>query len=369
MATVTATRRPSPLVFAVAAALGCGPSFQAARLSQPVSMSPIADATISVEAGRIMVTDNIVASGMGDDTALGVEIGITNTGRAPYSLSAASLSCLMELSPDLPGETLSLAPAGGGEGAFPPNLGLDDLQLGSATIPPGESRRYWVVFRGYRYDRSDAPRKITVTLPDARGRRVQLVIADPARGQLRWEMKPPTTGLVYGIQNTSLFAPGLTASAMAGNLAYVGRAGAILWDGGLTSRFLVEPKGNLNSPTSTFMGSGVSGHVAWPFWGWGAWQDPRRVSLFGGGEAQVLIAVMHPPPAGQMPPKPIAYGALSAEAGLELDIGALRPAPSPFPISWSGPSLPRWSLRAGYTHWFAGGLNSGGYMFSLRLAW
>jgi hypothetical protein len=370
IATVIRTRRHLALfLLAVAAAFGCGPSFRAAHLSQPVSMSPMADATISVEAGRVFVTDNIVGSGMGDDTALGVELGVTNTGRTPYVLSAATFSCLMELAADRPGETLALIPAGGGEGAFPANLGLDDLSLGSATIPAGESRHYWVVFRGYRYDGSDVPRKITVALPDARGRRVQLVIADPARGDLRWEVKPPPSGYFYGAQNTSLFASGLAATAMAGNIALVRRAGPILWDVGLTSRFLVETEGNLNSPTSTFTGSGVNAHVAWPFWGWGAWQDPRRVLLFAGGEAQVLIAVMHPPPAGEMPPKPIAYGALSAEGGVELDIGAMRPAASPFPISWDGPALPRWSLRVGYTHWFADGLNSGGYMSSIRLAW
>jgi hypothetical protein len=366
---VIRSRRHVLSLLAVAATFGCGPSFRAAHLSQPVSMSPMADATISVEVGRVLVTDNIIGSGMGEDTALAVEIGVTNTSRQAYSLSAASLSCVMELSPDLPGETLSLTPAGGGEGTVPTNLALDDLTLGSATVPPGESRRYWVVFRGYRYDGSDVPRKITVSLPDARGRRVQLVIADPARGQLRWEVQPAPSGYFYGAQNTSLFAPGLTASAMAGTLGLVRRAGPISWDVGLTSRFLVEPKGNLNSPTSTFMGSGVNAHVAWPFWGWGAWQDPRRVSLFAGGEAQLLIAVMHPTPAGEMAPKPIAYGTLSAEGGLQLDVGALRPAPSPFPISWTGPALPRWSIRLGYTHWFAGGLNSGGYMTSLRLAW
>src|SRR5262249_14865526 len=154
-----------------------------------------------------------------------------------------------------------------------------DLKLGSTTIAPGETRRYWVVFRGYRYDASDVPRKITVMMPDARGRRVQLVIADPGRGDLRWQIKPPTTSLVYGFQNTSLFAPGLPATAVAGTISFVGPAGPLLWDAGLTSRLLVEPQGNLNSPTSAFMGSGVNGHATWLFTGWGAWQDPRRVGL------------------------------------------------------------------------------------------
>ena len=152
---------------------GCGPSFREARLTQPVSMSPMADATVSVEAGRVFVTDDVVTSGMIDDSALAVELGITNGGAAPYTLSAASIWCWMELSPDAPGETLSLTPAGGGEGDFPKGLSLEDQQLGSTTIPPGETRHYWVVFRGYRYPGSDAPRRISVLLPDARGRRIR----------------------------------------------------------------------------------------------------------------------------------------------------------------------------------------------------
>src|SRR5436190_24228518 len=76
-ATVIVTRRAALLTFGLAAALGCGPSFRAVRLSQPVSMSPMTDATISVEAGRVFLTDNIVGAGMGEDTALAVELGIT----------------------------------------------------------------------------------------------------------------------------------------------------------------------------------------------------------------------------------------------------------------------------------------------------
>src|SRR4029079_8074450 len=168
----------------------------------------------------------------------------------PYTLSAASISCWMELSPDAPGETRSLTPAGGGEGAFPSDLSLEDQQLGSTTIPPGQSRRYWVLFRGYRYAGSDVPRKITVLLPDPRGRRIQVVIADPARGQLRWEVTPKRSGYMYGIQNTSLLAPGLTATGIAGNLGLVAIAGPIMWDVGLTTRLLVQSQGRLNSPTS-----------------------------------------------------------------------------------------------------------------------
>ena len=366
----TVNPRSSQLVIAIAwTALGCGPSFREARLTQPVSMSPMADATVSVEAGRVFVTDDVVTSGMIDDSALAVELGITNGGGAPYTLSAASISCWMELSPDAPGETLSLTPAGGGEGDFPKGLSLEDQQLGSTTIPPGETRHYWVVFRGYRYPGSDVPRRISVLLPDARGRRIRVVIADPARGQLRWEIAPKRTGFMYGLQNTTLLAPGLSATGMAATLSLVGRAGPILWDAGLTTRLMVQSRGRLDSPTSSFSGTGVAAHVTWPVFGWGAWQDPRQFGIYAGGEAQLLQAIMPPPQSGEMVPTPIVYGTLAAEGGVEVDIGALRPALSPFPISYSGRALPRWGFRLGYTHMFAGGLNSGGVTSTIRFAW
>ena len=69
-----------------------------------------------------------------------------------------------------------------------------------------------------------------------------------------------------------------------------------------------------------------------------------------------------------------AYGVVSLEGGIELDVGAhAPPAASPFPISYSRLLLPRWTIRLGYTHWFIGGdnvdLNSGGYASSVRFAW
>ena len=70
------------------------------------------------------------------------------------------------------------------------------------------------MFRGYRYPGSDVPRKVTISLPDARGRRVQLVIADPARGQLRWEVTPFAGTMIYGIQNTALIGPALDGMGM-----------------------------------------------------------------------------------------------------------------------------------------------------------
>ena len=67
-------------------------------------------------------------------------------------------------------------------------------------------------------------------------------------------------------------------------------------------------------------------------------------------------------------PQPEAHGALIGEGGIEFDIGTLRPAATPFPISFAGLSAPRWSLRFGYSYWRAGGGDSHGYVTSLRLA-
>jgi hypothetical protein len=67
---------------------------------------------------------------------------------------------------------------------------------------------------------------------------------------------------------------------------------------------------------------------------------------------------------------PHVYGLLSGEIGLELDVGALRFAASPFPLSPTGRApLPRWLVRAGYTHTSIGGFQADGYLSSLKLAW
>jgi hypothetical protein len=355
------------LAFAFAA-LGCGPTLLAGRLTEPGSIAPMTDATLTVAAGRIFIDEGTAKFGMDEDSVIAVELGVTNGDREPYSLSAASISCWLELAPDLPAETRSLTPAGGGEGPFPQDSALDDLKLGSVSIPAGQTRSYWVVFRGYRYPGSDVPRKVTISLPDARGRRVQLVIADPARGQVRWEVAPLAGTMIYGIQNTALMGPALDGMGISALIGNVSRAGPILWDFALTSRTFVLQEGGLISPTSTFSGLGVSAHVTLPLAGWGAWQDPRQFGIYAGGEAQVLVPVQRTRQPGDPMPQADLYGALIGEGGIEFDIGSLRPAATPFPISFAGLSAPRWSLRFGYTYWRAGGGDSHGYVSSLRLA-
>jgi len=357
-------------VFAVAA-LGCGGLFHPVTLPRPISMSPMSDATLSVELGHVFVTGDVLHSGMGEESALAVVLGITNNGREPYTVSAGSMSCWMELSPDLPGETRSFTPAGGGEGDFQ-DADLDDLKIGSITIPAGATRHTWVVFRGYRFAGSDVPRKITVSLPDAKGRRVQVVIADPAHGDLRWETAPGRTGATYGVQNTSVFAPAFTATAIGAQISLVTRVGPIMYDLGLTSGMILESKGRALSETSGFTSTGGNAHLTLPLTTWGNWQDPRQFGIYGGFGLQLLLEVPGAMHDAKVAPR--TYGVVSLDGGLELDVGGHSPpAASPFPIWYSRAWLPRWTIRFGYTHWFLAGdnvdLNSGGYVTSFRLAW
>jgi len=314
-----------------------------------------------------MVRNIDVRLGLGDNSALAVVLDITNNGPAPYDLKVASIACLMEVSPDRPGETLSLPPAGGGEGEFP-DSSLAKLRLATIALPPGQTRRTWVAFRGYAFPGSDVPRKITISLPDARGRRVELLIADPAHGQ-RWEVEPDRVGIAYGLQNNTLFASGLDATATSGVFSVVARAGPIFYDVGLATGLVVQTRGLLVSETSSFQSIGVSPHATLPFVSWGPWQAPRRLAVYLGGAGQQLFEIPHTTRTELLH----TYSVLSVDGGIEFEFGAQTPAALPFPISFSQrPPLPRLTLRAGYTHWFAFSheisANSGGYATAIRLA-
>src|SRR5262245_61966017 len=180
-------------------------------------MTAMPEATLRVELDRVRINVTPVIAGFSETTFLVVSMSITNVGREPYALNAGSVACWMELSPDQPGETRAMIPNAGGPGSTP-----GGKVLGSVTIPPGETRRFWVRFQGYRYPGSDVPRKITVFIPDARGQRVQLVIADPGRGQ-RWMVDPLAFGFTYGIQQTSLSSPEVRGQAIAAQLGGIGR--------------------------------------------------------------------------------------------------------------------------------------------------
>jgi hypothetical protein len=356
--------RLSPVACAAAlVALGCS---HEVRFAQPVAMSPMTDATLRVELDRLLVPPSLPLGGFSEYTPVDVVLAVTNASREPYLLNAASISCWLELSPDQPGETRGLTPVGGGEGSRP-----GGNTLGSTTIWPGETRRFWVRFGGYRYPGSDVPRKITIFLPDARGRRVQLVIADPARGQ-RWMVDPMAFGVTYGIQQTTLSSSELNAQAIGAQLGFMGRLGPVLWDLGVNLRLLHQREGRLLSETSGFSGIGWSPHLALPFFHWGPPQWPLALGIWGGGEAQYFneISRAGPDMGGLVNGT---YGALSAEGGAELHIGGRPPAPSPFPISFTRRSLPSWTVRAGYAHWWVSGnqitANAGGLTTTIRFMW
>ena len=337
--------------------LGCA---REAHLTRPLAMTPVPDATLTVELERVLVSPSVTISGLTENDLFTVVLAVTNAGREPYLLNAASISCWLELSPDQPGETRSFAPKSGGEGA-PGSTSA----LGSTVIPPGEARRFWVRFQTYRYPGSDVPRKITIFLPDARGRRVQLVIADPARGQ-RWDVEPPPLGAIYGLQQTFLSSSELHATGLAAQFGLLGRVGPFLWDLGTSTRWLLQRQGPLVSETSSLSGVGLTPHLAVPFVRWGLPQLPLVLGVYGGGEAQLLNEIPRSGSEGRR-----TYGALSAEGGVELDLGGRPPAQSPFPISFSRAPLPSATLRAGYAHWWVGGndvsASSGGFTFTVRL--
>ena len=193
-------------------------------LTRPGWMAPMSDATADRGGGpHVRRRRHGRGVGMGEDSVIAVELGITNAGREPDKVSAGSMWCWLELAAD-PGRDAVADARGRRRRRLPQGVDLDDLKLGSVRIPAGATRSLWVVFRGYRFAGSDAPRKVTVSLPDARGRRVQLVIADPARGELRWEMAPARTGTTYGMQNTAVIGAGVHQKRDGGE-AVAGRRG------------------------------------------------------------------------------------------------------------------------------------------------
>ncbi|HEY7372764.1 MAG TPA: hypothetical protein VIF57_11430 [Polyangia bacterium] len=345
--------------------LGCS-LHREARVTQPVAMSPMADATLRAQLARILVGTDVVLAGFTERTPLIVVLRVTNAGPEPYTLNTASIACWLELSPDQPGETRALAAVAGGEGAEPDG---GSTTLGSVAILPGETRGVWVRFQGHRYPGSDTPRKVTVWFPDARGRRVELVIADPGRGQ-RWLVEPFAFSAGFGAQSTTLDSSELAARAVAAQITYLWRVGPLLIDAGMSLRLILQRGGRLISETSGFDGFGPFAHLTVPLVRWSFLPAPWLLGLYGGGEAQYFNEITHPDSNGSARST---YSALSVEGGVEMDFSGQPPAQSPFPISYARPALPRWTARAGYTYWWTSGsditANSGGFVMLLRFNW
>jgi hypothetical protein len=328
-------------------------------------MSPLADATVRAELVQARVTSNVVLAGFSEQTLLVVVLRVTNAGRDPYVLSTAAIACWLELSPDQPGETRALTAVAGGEGSEWDG----GATFGSVMVAPGETRQVWVTFRGHRYAGSDVPRRVTIWFPDGRGRRIELVIADPGRGQ-RWLVEPFAFGFGFGAQSTTLDSSALTARAVAAQVTYLWRVGPVLIDAGLSLRLILQSGGRLISETSGFDSGGAFAHLTVPVVRWSVLPTPWLLGLYGGGESQYFDEITRPGSDGLVRST---YGALSVEGGVEVDFTGVPPAQSPFPISYSRPALPRWTARAGYTYWWTSGndisANSGGFVMMLRFNW
>ncbi|HVU50650.1 MAG TPA: hypothetical protein VHL80_08170 [Polyangia bacterium] len=359
-------RRVKTLIASLAlAAAGCGPTYLAVRPSEPLAAGT---SRVRVDLTRLWLTEDVRDSGLDDDVDLVVELRVRNDDARPRQVSPGSFSCWMVLDAHRPGETRSLLPGGGGEGAFPGVPPGDGSMLLPVVVPPGQSRDLWAIFHGYRFDGSDRPRRVTLKIPLDDGE-LALDLADPGRGALRWEAPPAQSGIAAGLHGASMIGGGLRGTMPGVDIAFVWRRGPVMWNVGLISSALIQTEGPLQSGTSSFSGVGLQAHLSLPLLSWGASANPRQLGLYGGGTAQGLVEIET---AAEMSMNLMTktqartYGLTTLEVGLELDLGALRFAPTPFPLAPDRRSLPRWSLRLGYVEGWAGGASGGGLVENLR---
>ncbi|HEY6476575.1 MAG TPA: hypothetical protein VI456_08315 [Polyangia bacterium] len=356
-------------VLALGAAACGAATYREIHLSEPAAA---AGGRLDVQVHRVLLTDDTIENGVRDGMGLVVELAVTNHDTIPYGLPPTGLWCLMQVDARRPAETRLLPPSVNGDGAFPGALpeGADLKLIG---IAPGQTRAFWVLFRGYQFNGSDVPRRITLTMPDAEGHSLEVVLADPARGDLRWNVPPTRSIWTFGVQGGDLYGSYVQAMTFSERLSRLATAGRFLWDVGLVSTTLVQVEGRLRSQSSSFTGIGVDAHLTLPLWRWGDPTQPVRLGPYLGGQIQTLIAIQPTPKqtSGSPPPAPPpAYGQGGPEVGLEFDIGALRNAATPFPLSPVGDNpLPRWSFRVGYTHAWIGHGTADGYVTSARFAW
>lgn len=359
--------RRALLVFAFAVtAGGCGSGFEVVRLREPVTA---AGGGLRVQVRQLQISDDIASDGLRDDSEIVAELTVANDGNSDYVLRPPALSWLMAVDPRAPGETRSLPSAWADEGTFD---GADSdggyhLKLQPVVVPPGQTRSYWIVFRGYHFPGSNIPRRITLALPDPAGRRLELTLADPANGFSRWDVEAPPAVWMLGVQTHAMFGGYLRAMATAGQVSRMARIGRWRWDLGFVSRLLVQLDGALTSSTSAFSGLGINAHVTAPLWAGGRSETPVEVGVYAGGEGQLLVAIQRDGEASTMPPS--TYGSFGVELGLELGFGAVRRAATPFPLTPVGQPLPLLVSRIGYTHWWIGNGYSDGYTAGFRLAW
>ena len=179
--------RVSPLAVALLLTLAaCGTTYVEVHPTQALRVET--PGTLAVEARRILLTDDVPWGGLREDTALVVELDVTNVSGGASDFNITSLTCLLELDGDAPDKTLSLPLGAGAAGLFPGEVGEDVLDVKPLPLAPGETKRIWALFRGYKYPGSDIQRRVALTFSGADGRPMRLVLADPARGTLRWTL-------------------------------------------------------------------------------------------------------------------------------------------------------------------------------------
>ena len=356
------------LALAVLAAAGCAATYREVGLSEPLAG---AASTLGVAVERVLLPAATIDGGMDGDTALVVELALRNHGARPYTLDPVKLWCLMQIDASRPDQTRLLPPSVAGPGRFPgPPAERNDLPR--IEVPAGETRSFWVLFAGYKFPGSEIPRRITLTMPDPEGRPLEVVVADPGRGTLRWNVAPQRNAIVLGVQNTSLFGSYVRADVYSTRVERLARAGRFLWDVGVASQVVIQTQGALVSPTFAFTGAGVDAHLTAPLLDFGEPRAPVRLGVYGGAEADVLIALQGKPmeDAQGNPVLPSIYGVVAPEGGVEIDFGALRAADTPFPLTTVGTApLPHWSLRIGYVFAWIGHGTADGYTTSVRLIW
>jgi hypothetical protein len=349
----------------VALTAACGPSYVEVR---PTETLAAAERGMAVEVTHLWLTDDVRKRGLADDVDLVVELRVRNDGPKARRMSPGSFSCWMALDARRPSETRALLGGGGGAGPFPGELPDEGSLLAPVSVGPGETSTLWAFFHGYRFEGSDRPRRITLDVPFDDGS-VRVVLADPALGDLRWVAQPERTAVTLGLRNVSLVGGRLRATAPSTEIVFSSRRGPVLFDVGLVSTVLVETEGPLRSSTSAFTGSGLTAHLTVPFASWGAPEERRELGVYAGGSASFLVEILTPAAAraNQMNMLgPHAYGFFTAEAGLELDLGALRFAASPFPLEPARRMLPSWSLRVGYAQAWADGVTGSGFTTAFR---
>jgi hypothetical protein len=367
---VRRSRRGPALLAAIAlSAVACGgaASYRQVRPDAPLATTA---GGLQVSARRVFLTDDTIENGVGDGMALVVELDLANAGPRPFSLAPTALWCLMQVDARHPDLTRLLPPSVNGDGPFPGTLPEGGGDLHPIEVASGQTRSFWILFRGYHFEGSEIPRQITLTMPGPDGRTLEVVLADPADGLLRWEVPPTRSTWTVGIQSGSLYGGYVQAMSFSERVSRQASAGRFLWDAGLVSSLMVQVQGKLRSDTSSFMGLGLDAHLTLPLLRWGEAAHPVRLGPYLGGEVQTLIEIQPSQKNASMPQTPTAYGEGGPEIGLELDVGALRNAATPFPLTPVGANpLPRWSARVGYTHTWIGHGTADGYLTSARFAW